>query len=303
MLRGQKHPADLGYAEITAQLQELASTYDCQLISIGKSVLGLDLWTIRLGTGSRSVYLTGAHHACEWLTATLLVRFCRAYLAANRSDAELSGVRISDLFHRTAVWVTPIVNPDGVSLARDNLRAIPAHLQADLIKWNGGRTDFSTWKANIRGVDLNRQYRAEWHQAYRRGPKAPAPKYYAGRFPESEPESRAVAKFIRTLEPALLVCYHSQGEVIYWDYRREAPAEARRIARELSRLSGYALVAANPQSAGSGGLKDWFIHEFRRPGFTIEVGRGINPLPPAAFDSIWRQNLPLLARLPAFVLT
>jgi len=302
LLRLGKHPANLGYLEITARLHELASAFNCQLMSIGRSVLGLELWTIRLGAGSRSVYLTGAHHGCEWLTAALLVHFCQAYLEAVKSATSLGGVKIGDHYSQVSIWVTPLVNPDGVSLARKNLRAIPARLHTDLIKWNYGRTDFRTWKANIRGVDLNRQYRADWHQAYQRGPKSPAPKYFAGNFPESEPESRAVANFIRALKPELLVCYHSQGEVIYWDYHHEAPPEARRIARELSRVSGYSLIASNPRVAGSGGLKDWFIHEFRRPGFTIEVGRGINPLSLAAFDSIWRKNLTLLAMLPTFVL-
>lgn len=33
--------------------------------------------------------------------------------------------------------------------------------------------------------------------------------------------------------------------------------------------------------ADGGGFKDWFISEFCRPGFTIELGLGKNPLPAA----------------------
>ena len=65
------------------------------------------------------------------------------------------------------------------------------------------------------------------------------------------------------------------------------------IGESLSSLSGYALSA--PEGIASyAGYKDWFIQEYRRPGYTIEVGRGVNPLPITQFDSIYADNLPML---------
>ena len=42
-------------------------------------------------------------------------------------------------------------------------------------------------------------------------------------------------------------------------------------------------------TASHGGLKDWFIQETGRPGFTLEVGRGQNPLPIEQLPEIWRK--------------
>ena len=40
--------------------------------------------------------------------------------------------------------------------------------------------------------------------------------------------------------------------------------------------------------------KDWFIQTYRRPGFTIEVGTGENPLPLSQFEEIYTASLPIL---------
>ncbi len=91
----------------------------------------------------------------------------------------------------------------------------------------------------------------------------------------------------------LVLAYHSQGEVIYWQYDGLTPPESRTIGNEFSRLSGYTLEETTGISSYSG-YKDWFIQEYRRPGFTIEVGRGVNPLPISQFDTIYNDNEELL---------
>mgnify|MGYP000817358184 FL=1 len=46
--------------------------------------------------------------------------------------------------------------------------------------------------------------------------------------------------------------------------------------------------------ASYGGYKDWFIRAFKRPGFTIEVGLGENPLPIEDFPQVYTRTLPLM---------
>ena len=60
-----------------------------------------------------------------------------------------------------------------------------------------------------------------------------------------------------------------------------------------ARLSGYEL-AETPYASSFAGYKDWFIQQYRRPGYTIEVGLGQNPLPLDQFDKIYRDNLGIL---------
>jgi g-D-glutamyl-meso-diaminopimelate peptidase len=91
----------------------------------------------------------------------------------------------------------------------------------------------------------------------------------------------------------MVLAYHTQGEVIYWQFKNIVVPEARKYGEEFSRISGYEL-ADTPYESAWAGYKDWFIQEFRRPGYTIEVGTGENPLPLAQFDQIYNKNVGIL---------
>ena len=49
---------------------------------------------------------------------------------------------------------------------------------------------------------------------------------------------------------------------------------------------------------GNAGYKAWFISEFSKPGFTVEVGRGKNPLPLSQFAEIYRDTVGIFAAAP-----
>ena len=155
----------------------------------------------------------------------------------------------------------------------------------------------SGWKANIRGIDPNLQYPAGWEQAreikFAQGVRAPAPADYVGPAPLTAPESRAMYDYTQRLSPDLVLAYHSQGRVIYWQYLDIEPPGARRIAELFGAVSGYA-AAEVPFASGFADYKDWFLQDYDRPGYTIEVGRGVNPLPISDFDAIYRENLGIL---------
>ena len=106
-------------------------------------------------------------------------------------------------------------------------------------------------------------------------------------------ESRALAEYTEDVDPDLVIAWHTQGRVIYWQFRDYEIPDARRYGEEFARLSGYSLEDTPYQSAFAG-YKDWFIQNFRRPGYTIEVGSGQNPLPLSQFDTIYRENLGIL---------
>lgn len=92
----------------------------------------------------------------------------------------------------------------------------------------------------------------------------------------------------------LVMAYHTQGEVIFWDFLNLAPPIARSIGEMLSRASGYELYEPVEQTALYAGYKDWFIQEYLRPGYTIEVGRGVSPLPISQFQEIYEDNEEML---------
>lgn len=286
------------YEIMESDIQGLKARYPFMEVGVaGKSVLGKNLYYIKLGNGPNEVFYNGAHHGLEWITSVLLMKFAESFLKAYAEGAYLGGYNVRDIWNSSSIYILPMVNPDGVNLVLDGLqRDNPFY--SDLIRWNNGSTDFSrVWQANIRGVDLNHNYDASWNlskqaeAAY--GITGPGPTRFSGPYPESEPESRAVANFTRNHNFRLVLAYHSQGEVIYWTYLNIVPQDAPRIAELFSDVSGYELS----QTSGIvsyAGYKDWFIDKYRRPGFTIEVGRGRNPLPISQFNKIYNDNLELL---------
>lgn len=265
---------------------------------IGNSVLEKNLYYLRLGKGENQVFFNGAHHALEWITSPLLMKFSEEFLKAYVDDRTLGdGYDPRDIWNNSSIYIVPMVNPDGVDLVLNGLQPDNPFFQ-ELIEWNNGSRDFSTtWQANNRGVDLNHNYNAAW-QASKDAEKAygitgPGPTRFSGPFPESEPETIALTNFTRTHNFRLVLAYHTQGRVIYWNFMNLAPPEARTIGDALSDISGYALDESVGIAAYAG-YKDWFIQDFRRPGYTIEAGLGRNPLPISQFDTIYNDNLNLL---------
>lgn len=286
------------YGLLTSAIQGLKKRYPFLVAgTAGTSVLGRTLYTLRLGTGPRQVLYNASHHSLEWITTPVLMRFAENYLKAYTIGTQIGGYNPRELWNTATIWLIPMVNPDGVDLVINGLQPDnPYHDR--LLRWNGGSSDFSSnWEANIRGVDLNHNYDAGWQQSKqaeaREGITGPGPTRYSGPYPVSEPETRAMVSFTKNHDIRLAMAYHSQGRVIYWNFRNLAPADAKTIAENLSRLSGYTLDQATG-IASYAGYKDWFIQDFRRPGYTIEVGEGKNPLPVSQFPKIYSENLGML---------
>ena len=147
------------------------------------------------------------------------------------------------------------------------------------------------------GVDLNLQFPAGWRQAreikFAQGYTMPGPRDFVGEGPLTEPEALAIYSFTLNHLFRLILAYHTQGEVIYWKYVNFLPPESEYIGRRFANVSGYALDITPPESAFAG-FKDWFISEYNRPGYTIEAGLGINPLPISQFDQIYQDNIGIL---------
>ena len=294
-------PTSIDYcSELVAYcVRGLAARYPfLRVDSIGRSVLGRPLWSLSLGSGENRVLYTAEHHANEWITTPLLLRFTEELAAAYATGGELFGRSAAQLLDYAALCLIPAVNPDGMDLVTGELRSGESWQRARQIAADYPRYPFpSGWKANIRGVDLNLQYPAGWEQArenkFAQGIVSPAPADFVGSAPLTAPEARALYTFTLRFDPALILAYHTQGEVIYWRYRDYEPAGSRQIADYFASLSGYA-AEETPFASGFAGYKDWFIQEYNRPGYTIEAGRGVNPLPIGDFETLYRDNLGIL---------
>lgn len=273
------------YQRLLEDLEALKFHYpEIEISSIGHSVLGRHLPTIRIGTGSRQIHYNGAFHANEWITSLLLMVFMEKYLQANQEKNSIGGVYTPDLFQKNSLWIVPMVNPDGIELVQNGFSGDHPYYR-EILQANNGSTNFRNWKANIRGVDLNDQFPAHWErESRRRETNGPAPLNYPGPSPLSEPEAKAMADFTQENDFRLVIAFHTQGEEIYWGYEHKEPPESLDIIRRFQKVSGYRAVRYVDSDAG---YKDWFIDQWCRPGFTVECGHGQNPLPINQFSSMY----------------
>lgn len=260
---------------------------------IGRSILSRDINAYFVGKGRRRVIYFGAHHAAESITCNLLFTFL---YALSRGDRARLGVQdVSILLEKYTYIIVPCVNPDGVELRISGVLDSPlAPRQAAM---TAGR--YIDWQANGRGVDLNHNYTVgfneykaiEWERGITAGRSL-----FSGEYPESEPETRAVMGLVRTVMPSGVISLHTQGEEIY--YKPYTPG-AKRVAARLSERCGYR-VSVPEGTAAYGGLTD-ALGEMGIPSFTIEAGRGKNPLPESSLENIFTSLAPTLALFPTML--
>ena len=253
------------YSYIKNEIQCFENVY-----SIGKSNEDRDIRCISIGHGKRVAVFAAAFHALEYLTAPALLYFAKCY------------AKMTDYHNKLRVLIVPMVNPDGVEIAVNGIDPKnPFH--RDIIE-NTGIIDFKNiWQANSFGVDINHNFDADWSSIH----NSPAPTKYGGPYPESEPETRAVVNLLRKTEPELFIAFHSQGKEIYYDFNGMENKLAKENAEYVAKKCGY--TAATPTGTASfGGAKDWYIKEYHKQAFTVELGFGKNPLPHSQLEEMKR---------------
>lgn len=257
--------------------------------SIGKSVCSRDITAYSLGNYKNIVLFAGGFHAQEWLTGLVLLRFLEKICEAVKYKKKISGVDISASLLSKGITIVPCVNPDGVEIVLNGAESAGkfAGLVHDI-----SRNDLSRWNANCRGVDINHNFDAGWEilreMECKAGIFGPSVRQYGGFAPHSEPETQALVRFCERHHVDHAFAIHSQGEEIYWSYGDNTPENSLTMANIFSVCSGYELVR-NESLASHGGFKDWFIEYFMRSAFTIEIGKGKNPLPVEQLDEIYEK--------------
>ncbi|MBR4017687.1 MAG: M14 family metallocarboxypeptidase [Oscillospiraceae bacterium] len=281
-------------------IEKIVRTYPfCRSEVLATTAFQRPIPTMVIGSGPRKVIFSASHHANEWITTLVLLKFAEELAEAIAVNGRIYDRNAREVAAAATIYMVPMVNPDGVDLVTGAIA--PGNIQYDLAKRlaeNYPAIPFPNgWKANLLGVDLNLQYPAGWLQAreikFSQGFTSPGPRDYVGRAPLNQLESRALAEYTRYIDPALVLAYHAQGQEIYWQFQDIVVPGAEELGQKMAEASGYTLANV-PYESGFAGYKDWFIQEFRRPGYTIEVGQGENPLPLEQFDQIYRDNLPIL---------
>ncbi len=209
------------------------SQYDC--FSIGRSHMGREILAIKLGSGKTPLIVVGAHHGREFIASQYIM-------------GELEELRLPE---DITLYAIPMLNPDGVELS----------FMAD-----------PRWKANARGVDLNRNYPCLFYEKITE--QRPCREGFKGYYPASEREVKCLIDFVNGVDPFAALTFHAKGEEIYYadENTPYVTAISKGYAQRLAQLSGYRVMPPSKEPrVYAAGFENWFRMEKRRPCLLIEL--------------------------------
>lgn len=208
------------------EVKSFYQSYSGYKCVIGYSCQGREIFAFHTGKRTgRQFIAVYAVHAREWITARLALVHLK------------KGVK-------SGGWIIPLLNPDGALISQ---------------------TTFPLWKSNVRGVDLNCNFDAEWGSG-RLNTKSRGGENCIGDYPFSEPETAALRDFTVKVRPYVTLSFHTKGEEIYWEF---CGMGDKRGAEIISRATGYKIKKIY---GSAGGYKDWCIQKLKIPAYTVECG-------------------------------
>ncbi len=235
---------------------------------IGSTVLGYGIPLVRVGRDTPRTLIIGSVHAREYITTLMLNEV----------------VKLTD---NCSFDYLPMLNIDGVLLSINGINFITdEERKKTLYQYNNYNMDFSQWKANVNGVDINVNFDADWGEG-KYNITYPSSENYIGKTPASEPETQAVVNLLKKNCYSLVACYHSKGEVVYWGF--ESNYRYYKEAKEIADHLNYSLE----RSEGSaGGIKDYYCTNYNGLGITIEIGKDSlpHPYPVAELPNLIKQH-------------
>lgn len=236
--------------------------------SIGTSELGRDIPVLRIGSrdAEHHVLLQGAIHGREHMTSWILMAMVDYWLE-NGMEA---------LTENTCWHIIPMVNPDGVVLSQTGILPESARqvYYDDFAQGFAGENamDYAAvWKANALGIDLNRNFPAQWEgiSVHRTGPSS---ELFQGYEPFSAAESRALRDYTYDWDWDATISYHSAGSLIFSEFGTKEPvnADSRSLAQAVAAVCGYTVSSSIGMTGG--GYKDWVMEALGIPSLTLEIG-------------------------------
>lgn len=238
------------YSNMSRDINKMSKYYQdvMELSVLTKTADSNNVYCIRLGNenAKKKVLIQSTMHAREWLNSQLVMkmaeRCCKYYYSG-----KYNGTAYNKLFNKVCVYIVPMLNPDGVNISQYGLKRIKSSSLKKLVK-RLGRGSYSRWKANARGVDLNRNFNAGFRKNNSRGTKR-GREGYSGPYALSERETKALAKLIDQINPKAVINYHEAGKVIY--YTRNSS-----LLRLVRQKTGYRPISESISGA-NGSLGDY----------------------------------------------
>ncbi|HHT93825.1 MAG TPA: hypothetical protein GXZ66_10065 [Clostridiaceae bacterium] len=247
----------------------------------GKSYMGKNLYVVKLGKGSTKVLVTGTTHARENITTNYIMRTIEEYAISYLNKETYDGYNVYEILNKVTIYYVPLVNPDGLDIV--NLLKDPLDDPNNPVFGKLDEYSKVTWKANARGVDLNKNYPFIFEEVEAINPTQRfASQDYHGPYPASEPETHAMINLCETNDFQFCINLHSKGKVMFWRDEGNGVIEGdEKLARLINKKTGYTMYTptTNPLSYGAA-HENWFRYRFKKPAICLELTAGNDgPIP------------------------
>lgn len=287
--------AEYTYKQMGKDLNKLKKKYSefLSYSSLGKTADKRNVYEVVIGNekAKKKVLIQASMHAREYINSLLVMQQIES-ICANYYTGTYKGKYYSELFNDVCLHIVPMVNPDGVTISQygaDGIKdkKLKRNIKKMCKKYGKGKKSYYTrWKANARGVDLNRNYPLKWEDSIKTAPSAMNCK---GSSAGSEKETKIMIKLVENLKPKTVISYHSTGSVIYWDFKQKGKLKKQcksifKVAQALTDYDGTGVRRLGPC------FGDWVCAKKKIPTITIETGKKQCPIKIKEYKSIWDKN-------------
>lgn len=281
------------YSDMQKDIKQLCNKYSdyVHVNIIGTTVDNRNIYDVVLGNpeAEKCVVFQASIHAREYMTSQLVMEQMEYYL--DNYNKKYDGKTYKDIFDKVCVHVVAMSNPDGVTISQKGFSGIRSKELRKKLKKMRGASNTTVWKANAKGVDLNRQfdYKFKYVKKWKKGSYA----LYGGKKPVSENETKALVQLVNDVNPKAVVNYHAMGNVIYCRYggKKKVQKKVYKLAGEIRSLTGYSYMGLDQ----SPGFANWLVCKKGIPSCTVEIGMHKTPVPISQWSTIWKQNKNVMA--------
>lgn len=178
--------------------------------TIGYTVQRRPLLMARMGKGKTPVFALASIHGREYISTVMVMKDIERMLLSYASNTMFGDYNVRKILDECTYYLVPMMNPDGVVIAQSGPDGGCGTTFSDIpIDEASRQYGYSSWKANARGVDLNRNYPQGWKEN-KRSPAGPNSNEYKGPEPYSEPETKALVAALEKTKPVAVISYHTQ---------------------------------------------------------------------------------------------